>query len=125
MVTSAARISHRLYKRPVELDNPGVPIAETYRRVAAEAERLGLTRPSYERIRVLVHQERRWKRSRGPSTASVLVDVTFRLRPPEAVLDHLSGIGVPTPTLGPNEQVTSCYLSSRISMRVTSPARNV
>ena len=96
MVTSAARISDRLYKRLVELDDPGVPIAETYRRVAAEAERLGLTRPSYERIRVLIQQERRWKRNRGPSTTSVLIDVAFRVRPPEAVLDQLSGIGVPT-----------------------------
>jgi hypothetical protein len=85
-----------LYKRLVKLDDPSVPIAETYRRVADEAERLGLTRPSYERIRVLVHQSRRWKRDRGPSTTSVLVDVAFRVRPPEAVLDHLSGIGVPT-----------------------------
>lgn len=96
MVRSAARISDRLYKRLVKLDDPSVPIAETYRRVAAEAERLGLTRPSYERIRVLVHQSRRWKRNRGPSTTSVLVDVAFRVRPPEAVLDHISGIGVPT-----------------------------
>jgi len=27
--------------------------------------------------------------------SSVLVDVAFRVRPPEAVLDELSGIGVP------------------------------
>jgi hypothetical protein len=27
--------------------------------------------------------------------ASVLVDVAFRVRPPEAVLDQLSGVGVP------------------------------
>jgi hypothetical protein len=92
----AARITDRLYKRLLELDDERVPIAETYRRVATEAERLGLTRPSYERIRVLVHQSRRWRRSRGPSTTSVLVDVAFRLRPPEAVLDQVSGIGVPT-----------------------------
>jgi hypothetical protein len=96
VVRSAARISDRLYKRLVKLDDPSVPIAEIYRRVAAEAESLGLTRPSYERIRVLVHQSRRWKRNRGPSTTSVLVDVAFRVRPPEAVLDHISGIGVPT-----------------------------
>jgi hypothetical protein len=96
VVRSAARISDRLYKRLLELDDPNLPIAETYRRVAAEAERLGLTRPSYERIRVLVHQSRRWKRNRGPGTTSVLVDVAFRVRPPEAVLDQLSGIGVPT-----------------------------
>jgi hypothetical protein len=92
----AARIPDRLYKRLLKLDDESVPIAETYRRVAAEAERLGLMRPSYERIRVLVHQSRRWRRSQGPSTASVVVDVSFRLRPPEAILDQLSGIGVPT-----------------------------
>jgi hypothetical protein len=27
--------------------------------------------------------------------SSVLIDVAFRVRPPEAVLDQLSGIGVP------------------------------
>ena len=90
----AARIPDRLYRKLVKLDDRAVPIAETYRRLAAEAERLGLTRPSYERIRVLVHESRR--RNRGPSTASVLLDVNFRLRPPEAILDHLSGTGVPT-----------------------------
>jgi hypothetical protein len=84
MPSFAARVTERLYRRLVELDDDGVPIAETYRRVAAEAERMGLSRPSYERIRVLVGQSRRWQRSRGPSTTSVLVDVTFRVRPPEA-----------------------------------------
>jgi hypothetical protein len=92
----AARIPEPLYRRLVKLDDESVPIAETYRRLAAEAERRGLTRPSYERVRVLVHQSRRWRRNRGPSTASVLVDVAFRLRPPKAVLDQLSGVGVPT-----------------------------
>lgn len=96
MPRSAARIPERLYRRLVKLDDATRPIAETYRELAAEAERLGLTRPSYERIRVLVHQSRRWRRVRGPSTTSVLIDVAFRVRPPEAVLDHLSGVGVPT-----------------------------
>jgi hypothetical protein len=95
MPTAAARVTERLYKRLLTLDDDSVPIAETYRRVAEEAERMGLTRPSYERIRILVKQSRRWSRSRGPSTTSVLVDVAFRVRPPEAVLDHLSGTGVP------------------------------
>lgn len=76
----------------VRLDKPGVPIAETCRRVGQEAERLGLTRPSYERIRELVHEARRMRR--GPTTASVLLDVAFRARAPEELLDHLSGIGV-------------------------------
>ncbi|HEU4942216.1 MAG TPA: hypothetical protein VFT18_03060 [Gaiellaceae bacterium] len=90
----AARIPDRLLRRLVKLDDRRVPIAETHRRLGAEAERLGLTRPSYERVRMLVHESRRWRR--GPSTATVLVDVAFRVRPPDAIADQLSGIGVPT-----------------------------
>jgi hypothetical protein len=76
----------------VRLDDRLVPIAETYRRVASEAERLGYTRPSYEQIRVLVHRSRRIRRA--PTTTSILLDIAAQSRPPEALLDHLSGIGV-------------------------------
>jgi len=65
--------------------------------VGSEAERLGLPRPSYERVRVLVHALRtaRRKAQRRPSTASVLLDVAMRVRPAEALLDHIAGIPVP------------------------------
>ena len=92
MLTIAPRISPRLLDAMMRFDKPSVPIAETCRRVGQEAERLGLTRPSYERIRELVHESRRIRR--GPTTASVLVDVAFRARAPEELLDHLSGIAV-------------------------------
>jgi hypothetical protein len=92
MPTIAPRISPRLLEAIVRFDDRTLPIAETSRRVGCEAERLGLPRPSYERVRELVHEMRRVRR--GPSTASVLVDIAFRLRPPEALLDHVSGIGV-------------------------------
>jgi hypothetical protein len=92
---SAAHIPERLYRRLEKLDDQAVPIAETYRRLATQAEEWGLARPCYERVRTLVHQSRRWKRSRGPSTSTVLLDVAFRVRPPEAVLDHLSGDVLP------------------------------
>jgi hypothetical protein len=92
MPTFAPRLSPRLIEAIVRFDDRSVPIAETSRRVGREAERLGLTRPSYQRIRELVHESRRIRR--GPSTASVLVDVAFRARPPEAVADHLAGVGV-------------------------------
>jgi hypothetical protein len=91
----APRISPRLLEALVRLDDRSVPIAEVNRRVGAEAVRLGLPRPSYQRIRVLVHDSRRLRQLRGPSTASVLVDIALRVRPPEALADHLSGIGVP------------------------------
>jgi len=86
-------MSPRLLETLVKADSPSVPIAETCRRVGREADRIGLARPSYERVRLLVHESRRIRR--GPSTASVLADVAFRVRPPEAVLDRISGIGVP------------------------------
>ena len=92
MPALAPRIRRELVEAVVRFDDRSRPIAETCRRVGAEADRLGFTRPSYQRIRELVHESRRIRR--GPSTASVLVDVAFRLRPPEAVLDQLSGIGV-------------------------------
>jgi hypothetical protein len=93
MITFAPRISPRLIEALVKLDDTSVPIAETCRRVGAEAQRLGLPRPSYQRVRELVHASRRLHRC--PSTAAVLVDVAFRARAPEALLDHVSGIGVP------------------------------
>jgi len=96
----APRIPPRLLEVLVELDDPDLPLAEINRRVGAEAERLGLQRPSYERVRVILHESRRLKiRRRQQTTLSVLVDVMFRVRPPEAVLDHLAG--VPLPTLRP------------------------
>ena len=61
--------------------------------MGAEAVRLRLPRPSYQRIRVLLQQARRIRRR--PSTGQVLVDICVRARPPDALLDHLSGIGVP------------------------------
>jgi hypothetical protein len=92
---SAAHIPERLYRRLEKLDDQTVPIAETYRHLATQAEEWGLARPCYERVRTLVHQSRRWKRSRGPSTSTVLLDVAFRVRPPEALVDHLSGDVLP------------------------------
>ena len=95
MPAFAPRIRTELVEALVRYDKPGRPIAETCRQVGNEADRLGFTRPSYQRVRELVHESRRIRRKRGPSMASVLVDVAFRARPPEAVLDQLSGVGVP------------------------------
>jgi hypothetical protein len=92
MVSSAPRISRRVLETLVRVDDPVVPIAETYRRVADDAERMGLTRPSYEQIRVLVHRSRRIRKR--PTTTDVLLDISFGARSPEELLDHVSGVGV-------------------------------
>jgi hypothetical protein len=95
MPALAPRIRTELLEAIVRHDDESRSIAETCRRVGEDADRLGFTRPSYQRIRELVHESRRLRRARGPSTAEVLIDVAFRVRPPEAVLDHVSGVGVP------------------------------
>jgi hypothetical protein len=58
--------------------------AEITRRVGVVAEHLGQRRPSYERIRMLVREVRH--RPRPPSTADVLLDIAFRVKPPDALL---------------------------------------
>jgi hypothetical protein len=89
----APRISPRLLEAIPRLDDPSQPIAEIARRVGAHAERLGHARPSYQRLRVLVHESRRMRRA--PGAGNILIDVAMRARAPETILDHLSGVGVP------------------------------
>lgn len=88
----APRLSPRLLEALARLDDKSVPIAEICRRVGQRAWELGLPRPSYERVRVLVHMLRRAKRRRGPSTASVLLDISLGIRSPYDILDHVAGV---------------------------------
>lgn len=75
------------------IDDGRLPIAEVNRRLGRAAEALGLLRPSYERVRTAVHEQRRLRAR--PSTFDVLADISMRTRTPEALLDHLSGIALP------------------------------
>ena len=93
MLAFAPRIPQRLLVQLGRLDDPRLPFAEINRRLGAEAARLGLPRPSYQRVRELIHQLRRLRV--GPSTAQVLWEVAWRVRPFGAVLDQVSGVGVP------------------------------
>jgi hypothetical protein len=63
------RVTHELLDLVARLDDPAEPLAEIARRVGAETERRGLTRPSYETVRRLVHDLRRLRAR--PSTAEV------------------------------------------------------
>ena len=91
----ATRLTPRLLEAIVQVDNGRDPIAEVWRQVSELAESHGRKRPSYERIRTLVHAIRALRRRRGPSTGRVLLEVVMRVRPPEALADHVAGIGVP------------------------------
>jgi hypothetical protein len=67
----------------------GLPVAEICRRIGALASDLGFPRPSYEQIRVLVHEHDRCRLQL--STGDVLLDIAARSRPPEALIAHLAG----------------------------------
>ncbi len=60
--------------------------------MGAEAERLGLTRPSYQRVRELVHEARRIRR--GPSVIDVLRIATSPLRSTDDGLERMTELGL-------------------------------
>jgi hypothetical protein len=92
----APRIAPILIEALIDLDDRAVPIAEINRQLGEHAESLGLRRPSYQRVRELVHELRAWRAPRGgPTTRRVILDILFRSRPPGALVEHLSGVGVP------------------------------
>jgi hypothetical protein len=92
-VASAPRIDSRLIAAMQRFDDRGRPIAETYRRIGLIAETIGLSRPSYEQVRRLIHEQRAGRRD--PGIGSVLLDIAFRAAPPEALLEVLAGTGPP------------------------------
>ena len=89
MAKCAPRIAPELLSALARFDDGKLPLAELRRLVGAEAERLGLPRPSYERVRVLAHELR--ARRAEPTTAEVLWDVAWRVRAPDAVNKHIAG----------------------------------
>jgi hypothetical protein len=100
---AAPRIDRRLVATLALVDDKSLPIAEVNRRVGAVARRLGLTKPSYEQVRVLVHANRR-RRPMGPGGSDVLLDVTLRSRRPGRLFDRLFRRRPRVRT-----QVTVCY----------------
>lgn len=89
-VEFAPRIDPRILRALEALDDPGESIAESRRRLGEVASELGLPRPSYERVRQLVHVHRRSK-SR-PGYADALLDLAFYTRSPgEALADLVTG----------------------------------
>ena len=63
------------------------------RRLGATADRLGVRRPSYERVRTVVHELRR--RRAEPAALKIFVDISIRAKPSRGMLDQIPGIGVP------------------------------
>jgi hypothetical protein len=97
VLSFAPRIPIRLLDEIERQSRRSVPIAEMNRCVGRAAGEMGLYRPSYEQVRVLVHTARRLRRQgRGP-VSTVALDVAFRVKPPDAILLHF--LAPPTPRL--------------------------
>jgi hypothetical protein len=92
-VRFTARVTPPLRTEIERLAESSLSAAEITRSVGGLAERLGQRRPSYERVRPLVAESR--QRPRRPSTADVLLDVAFRVKHPNAVVEHLAGLDPP------------------------------
>jgi hypothetical protein len=69
------------------LDSRDVPIAEVWRRSCDLAELIGVSRPSYEQIRRLVHRERRIRDLSGG--LDLVADVLSPTRSPVHAMDEL------------------------------------
>ena len=89
MTSSAPRLDLRLVAAVERLDDGSMPVAEIGRRLGGVAAELGVPRPSYEQIRVLVRRHRR--RELPPNAREILLAVACRSRPPEALLELLEG----------------------------------
>ena len=92
MLRSAPRLDTRLIAAIERFDDLRRPIAETNRQIGLVAEAIGLARPSYEQVRTIIHSQRSGRR-RSPEIGPVLLDIAFRVAPPEALLDVLAGTG--------------------------------
>jgi hypothetical protein len=76
MPAAAPLIPFALLRTIGRLSRPGVAYADVWRAVGVEADRLGLTRPSYEEVRVLSH-EAIARRLRRRAIAAELLDGAF------------------------------------------------
>jgi hypothetical protein len=82
MYSSAPRLDRQLLETIVRLDDRSLPIAETYRRSRERAAELDIPRPSYECVRLLIHDARR-QQARRRETRATLIDVALYRRPVE------------------------------------------
>jgi len=87
MVISSVRTDIRVVRFIRRFEPRSGSTADVVRATGTFCEKSGLTRPSYEQIRLLVHEARE-RRERRKAALDLLVDVELRARPPSDLL-HL------------------------------------
>lgn len=85
MVSSAPRTDIRVVRLVRRLERRTKVIADAVRTTGAYCDAIGVTRPSYEQIRLLFHAARD-RRERRREALELLVDVDLRARPPSDLL---------------------------------------
>ena len=80
MVPAAPRIDPRLRRVARRLGGRGARAADAHRSVGEYAAKLGLVRPSYQQVRLLVN-EARYRAAARRATRQLLLDVYFQRRP--------------------------------------------
>lgn len=88
MYAAGPRLDDRFVTAIVSLDDRSVPMAETYRRLRALAEQMGIPRPSYERVRRELRAARRRHEERG-RTRELAFELAFNTRRADTVLADL------------------------------------
>ena len=88
------RFSPRLHPFLVEQswihDDGRRPIAEIWRRVGLEAERVGLAAPGYHSVRAVVRAERERRAARNEALLIALDEATRRVPDGLRIIDHLA-----------------------------------
>ena len=80
VVRAAPPMDIRVVRFVRRFESRAASIADVVRAAGGFCERMGITRPSYESIRVLVHDARD-RRERRRAAAQLIVDVDLRARP--------------------------------------------
>jgi hypothetical protein len=83
---AAPRLDRQLLGAIAAVDDDSVPIAETYRRIRVVTRDLGIPRPSYERVRLHVHEVRE-QRELAKKRAETLLAVALYLKPVHALYE--------------------------------------
>ena len=106
MVVAAAQIEPVLLAQLVVLSREQTAIAEINRELGRHAAALGLVKPSYARVRQLVHELRAAAvdEADDPSWPRLLLEVDLRARSPLAIVDKLDGVPVRRDGVAPSSR---------------------
>lgn len=88
MYAAAPRVQRRFLDGAAKLDDRSQPVAETYRRLRALADQMGVPRPSYERVRRHLRVTRR-QRAHQKRARDLVFELAYNTRRADDVLADL------------------------------------